>query len=151
MNFYYPSAEKDKLNNEINLQSSEIDRLNKENDDIKFYCENEIEKKLIEYVERINKLEDNVEIKERKIEDLEHKLKISDANIRDISEHFERDKSAYLRENEIERNDYEYLKSQLEQSEKALKKLKNEIEKKNSDVFIDKFILILFKVYSFYV
>lgn len=117
------------------MQLVEIDRLNKENDDIKSYCENENEKKMIEYVEKISHLEKYIESKEREIEELAHRLKISDANVKDLSEHFERDKSAYLRENEIERNDYEELKNELEKSEKAMKKLKTEIEKKNSEVF----------------
>ena len=117
------------------MQLVEIDRLNKENDDIKSYCENENEKKMIEYVEKICHLEKYIESKEREIEELAHRLKISDANVKDLSEHFERDKSAYLRENEIERNDYEELKNELEKSEKAMKKLKTEIEKKNSEVF----------------
>jgi hypothetical protein len=112
--------------------------LNKENKDIKLYFENEMEKKIIEYSEKLNQLERNFENKEREVEDLKHRLKISDANMKDISEHFERDKSAYLRENEIERNDYEDLKAQLEKSEKTLKKLKTEMDKKNSEAYLFK-------------
>ncbi len=97
-----------------------------------------MEKKIIEYSEKLNQLERNFENKEREVEDLKHRLKISDANMKDISEHFERDKSAYLRENEIERNDYEDLKAQLEKSEKTLKKLKTEMDKKNSEAYLFK-------------